>query len=698
MQKYGTAHIDVDKPVIAGSYQTVRYTYAAEHPIDDSGYIKLVFRFASDFGVPQFTEPEDDNFSAVTTDGDCRIEPRWDPKGHTRPWGKALYLKITGGYLDAGETITVVFGDTGQGSPGWRIQTFCEKTFEFKTFADPYATYRFKELESSPIMEIVPGPPVKAVCIAPSQVKRGEVFTVRLRLEDRWGNAVRPAKVYTQTAPDAETRFTTRVQDEVSGLSAESNPVQTVSGALQQSLWWADFHGQTEETIGSNTIEEYYAYARDCAVLDICAHQGNDFQVTDDFWSKINDASRSFYEPGKFVTFPGYEWSGNTPLGGDRNIYHKTEGGPIYRSSHDLLPDEASVYSPAPTAEELFRLLNPDQSFAFAHVGGRYADTAMHKDGIEVAMEIHSAWGTFEWLVKDALSRGHTIGICANSDGHKCRPGASYPGAGKFGSYGGLTCLLAPSLTRDDIFQALHDRHFFATTGNRPLLSVTAKAGSNGERFMMGDLMAAGNDFLELEVEYYGTAPIDYLEIIDGETILERIFPGAEPVAGNRLKLVWSGAERKGRARQTSWDGHLEVSGNRIVKAAPVNFWNPDQQPDVVHGTLIRWESITTGGAAGLVLDLQEGRKGSLNFYSKQLDCEISAGNLSREPTVFRVGGLEKQLAVYLLSDNGCTGRHLVLKRRIDPPATGAARRAIYVKAVQEDGHIAWSSPMYVFP
>jgi len=154
-------------------------------------------------------------------------------------------------------------------------------------------------------MEIVPGPPVKAICIAPSQVKTGEVFTVRLRLEDRWGNAVRPAKVYTQTAPDAETRFTTRVQDEVSGLSAESNPVQTVSGALQQSLWWADFHGQTEETIGSNTIEEYYTYARDCAVLDICAHQGNDFQVTDDFWSKINDASRSFYEPGKFVTFPG---------------------------------------------------------------------------------------------------------------------------------------------------------------------------------------------------------------------------------------------------------------------------------------------------------------------------------------------------------------------------------------------------------
>ena len=35
---------------------------------------------------------------------------------------------------------------------------------------------------------------------------------------------------------------------------------------------------------------------------------------------------------------------------------------------------------------------------------------------IEVAMEVHSAWGTFEWLVDDALKQGHHIGICANSD------------------------------------------------------------------------------------------------------------------------------------------------------------------------------------------------------------------------------------------------------------------------------------------
>ena len=55
-------------------------------------------------------------------------------------------------------------------------------------------------------------------------------------------------------------------------------------------------------------------------------------------------------------------------------------------------------------------------------------------------MEVHSAWGTFEWLLTDGFALGHRCGVVCNSDGHKGRPGASYPGASMFGAYGGLTC------------------------------------------------------------------------------------------------------------------------------------------------------------------------------------------------------------------------------------------------------------------
>ena len=67
-------------------------------------------------------------------------------------------------------------------------------------------------------------------------------------------------------------------------------------------------------------------------------------------------------------------------------------------------------------------------------------------------MEIHSAWGTFEWLMEDCFRRGYRVGVVANSDGHKGRPGASYPGASQFGAYGGLTCFLMDRLSRDDLF------------------------------------------------------------------------------------------------------------------------------------------------------------------------------------------------------------------------------------------------------
>jgi hypothetical protein len=68
---------------------------------------------------------------------------------------------------------------------------------------------------------------------------------------------------------------------------------------------------------------------------------------------------------------------------------------------------------------------------------------------METAVEVHSAWGTFEWIVRDAFEKNYRVGIVANSDGHKGRPGACYPGASFFGSYGGLTCFLAERLDRE---------------------------------------------------------------------------------------------------------------------------------------------------------------------------------------------------------------------------------------------------------
>ena len=567
--------------VVAGSFLTVNYIYRVDHPIDDTGFIKIVFRYAGDFGTPQFDFPQKPNYCSVSTNGDCRIEPRWDPKGHTRPWGKALYLKVMRGFLDTGETITVVFGDPSRGCPGWKMQSFCEKTFEFKTLTDPFATYNFKEIQRSPTLKIIPGKSVKAVCIAPSQVKKSEKFEYFVRLEDKWGNSIRKASKKTHPGFKQNGFLKIEHKDAKSGLKAISNPIKVVEKAVDLSYFWADFHGQSEETIGSNSIEDYFSYARDCSKLDIAAHQANDFQITDELWQKINMTTKSYYKPGQFVTFPGYEWSGNTPLGGDRNVFYKNEGGSIYRSSHDLLPECASKFPMAPTADHLFERLDDSKAFTFAHVGGRYADTDKHKEGVEIAAEIHSAWGTFEWLIEDALNKGYRIGICANSDGHKGRPGASYPGTSRFGSFGGLTCVLSKKLDRNSIFDAMQKRHFYATTGDRSLLDVSMMT-DDSRKYIMGDVAENIKGTPVLNIDTACTSPIDRIEVYNGSDVIQTIYPFTKNDLGSQIKIIWSGAKVKGRDRMVTWDGKLKISNNKIRSFTPINFWNPDLQPKQV--------------------------------------------------------------------------------------------------------------------
>ena len=106
---------------------------------------------------------------------------------------------------------------------------------------------------------------------------------------------------------------------------ARANPLR-VAGHAPLRRYWGDLHGQSGETIGMGTADNYFRFARDLAFIDIVGHQGNDFQITDAFWQELNRLTAAYDEPGKFVCLPGYEWSGNTGMGGDRNVFYRREG------------------------------------------------------------------------------------------------------------------------------------------------------------------------------------------------------------------------------------------------------------------------------------------------------------------------------------------------------------------------------------
>ena len=170
-----------------------------------------------------------------------------------------------------------------------------------------------------------------------------------------------------------------RVRDAGGAMVAESHPLVIRHGPYGG--YWGDMHGQSGESIGITTSRQYFDFARNKAFLDATGHQANDFQVNNAFWAFLNELTAAYHQEGTFVTLPGYEWSGNTAVGGDRNVYFRTEGRQIHRSSHALLTDRSDLNTDAPDARRLFDMLADEDCVVYAHVGGRYADITYAHDG-----------------------------------------------------------------------------------------------------------------------------------------------------------------------------------------------------------------------------------------------------------------------------------------------------------------------------
>ena len=469
-------------------------------------------------------------------------------------------------------------------------------------------------------------------------------------------------------------------------------------------------------TLGTNTAREYFEFGRDRAFLDVIGHQGNDFQITSEFWRELNALTDEFDTVGKFVCIPGYEWSANTAVGGDRNVHYRREGETIHRSSHAQIwdgADKSDENTDCYTAHDLFSKLGNKDCVVVAHVGGRYADVALAHDGrLEAAVEVHSAWGTFEWILRDALEKDYRVGVVCNSDGHKGRPGADFPGASFFGATGGLTCFLAPRLDRDAIFEAMRLRHHYGTTGNRMLLDVTAHLTEEGERFLrdpmifpdapheptrhliMGDIARVPSGETKLVVQAVGSAPIERLDIFDGLKLIETIRPYGEENLGPRIRVVYEGAEYRGRARTTIWDGSLRLEGNAVRNAEMINNWNLDRGIQTRTKTEITWKAVTTGNFGGIDLTLEDSDAGYISITTKHLQIQTAIADIGIEDTVFEAGGLDRRIRLYRLPEH-MGEREMVAHRSMTLHHDRDTR--LFVRVTQEDGHRAWSSPIYLF-
>ncbi len=220
---------------------------------------------------------------------------------------------------------------------------------------------------------------------------------------------------------------------------------------------------------------------------------------------------------------------------------------------------------------------------------------------------------------------------------------------------------------------------------------------AGGDRGGVEELIAgfvAGSVPMRLWAEVIGTAPIERVDVLHGKQVVQTVRPYAAADLGCRVRVLWQGAEYRGRGRETMWIGKLTVADNRFVRFAAVNFLNPERKvQETAPGTALTWNSVTTGNLAGIDVWLDEARCGTLSIETNIVSGQVDLGALADDTVAFDGGGLGRRLSVYRLPEMDWN-RRVALDHTVT--FVGGADLPVYLRVTQADGHQAWSSPIYL--
>ncbi len=359
-------------------------------------------------------------------------------------------------------------------------------------------------------------------------------------------------------------------------------------------IFWGDLHGHTGFSDGYGLPDEYFSTARykndlDFAAITDHAYWINRYQEMlliapgeKSLWENTIDAVNQNYEPGRFVTILGFEWTNNTY--GHRNVY--------FRDTVDV-PSQPLGIGRHKTPKDLWDELTKYDAFTIPHHTMRLTtliDTSYRNNEIERLVEIHSKWGSSEWpyadyepmrsfvlnprlrkyalghsvldilnSVLDIFNHNYIVGIIGSTDTHQGLPGSTIKDeprgvvfdpridpipvtVGDFtglleqgytydhrepphGGNGALVAVFSEDLIRENIWDSLFNRHTYASTGARAsvyfLIEDTA---DNRNIAIMGDeIYIDGNpEILVFVAGEYGSI-VEQIQIIkNGEVILTK--------------------------------------------------------------------------------------------------------------------------------------------------------------------------------
>lgn len=472
-----------------------------------------------------------------------------------------VFIVIQNARLNEGDTITIRYGDqlalrhtaAPQEAQKWPVEVAVDIDGSCSAPGSGFFL-----VENPPLLEYVNDRPAKMEVFVPSYTRVDECFRTTIRLKDQYNNL---AEDYIGTVTLVErsgevniflgeysfearhrgvlvvenTVFKTpgihrlTAEDKSLGIFARSNPTKTTNEVNREGLFWGDTHCHSSisaDTAANNTTicrpAEDYDYARNRSALDFCTVTDHIEDQSEEDWRETREAARDANEPVRFVTFSAFEAT-YRPLRkeGDKNVY--------------FFDDDQEKINQG-TTEELYENLKQRnaKTMVIPHLHC-LTNWDRHDPDLERVVEVYAHWGCGlseetdlpivpgkkrppHSYVQHALEQGAKLGFIASADHSHGHPGDDF--WWNLSDYnGGLAAVYSPELTRQGIWDALWNRHCYATTRARILQEFEV----NGH--MMGEAFSTSESARDLRINVYGTSAIASIEIIKNGRVLQ-IFPG----------------------------------------------------------------------------------------------------------------------------------------------------------------------------
>ena len=476
--------------------------------------------------------------------------------------------------IEAGEALAIVVGAPKAGLPekaashGNACQEHTQRRRTFLLYVDPTGKGHYQDPEIFSLD--VRGNELHNIkVIAPSFVTRNKRFDVIVRFEDAYGNLTSrtPEGTLIELTHEhlrenlswklfvPETGFLTlpnlyfneggiyRIQLKIVGKKEAffSAPIKCFVEAKKQ-LFWGLLHGESERYDCTENVENCLRHMRDERALNFFGtspFEDGD-ETPNDTWKAISQQVLEFNEIDRFTTFSGVQWTGEASKEGHRILVYSGDSKGIIRRKDTKYTSLRKIYKSF-TPKEIISI----PSFTMAK--GHSFDFTRHNPEYEPVVEIYNAWGSSECSKK----AGNTMPITGSGKGvikeaaegsihealnNNCRFGFVAGGLDDRGIFDGLfdteqvqyspglTGIIAETYSREALFESLHKRACFATTGERIIVGFAIVGHGMGSEIKLADLPGLG---INRHIVGYaaGTDRIAKVEIIRNGKVLHEITP-----------------------------------------------------------------------------------------------------------------------------------------------------------------------------